>query len=162
MLATAVENYTKIAASFNVYGGTTPLSSRTSVESLESISEILNGFLLIVTLIIGFSGSYECQLQMQAELMELLTAYQVIHRMRDLFALYDRPQVEGSLFPPSIILSINFLNSLTSRSSTLSSIGVGIPMFWFVKKHNSLTQIADYAESTIFPVGDFVGDHAPS
>ncbi|KAJ6418418.1 hypothetical protein OIU84_001731 [Salix udensis] len=55
-------------------------------------------------------------------LLELLIAYQVIHRLRDLFALYDRPQVEGSPFPSSILLSIHLLVALTYRPGTNSSI----------------------------------------
>uniref|UniRef100_A0A7N0VEK1 S phase cyclin A-associated protein in the endoplasmic reticulum N-terminal domain-containing protein n=1 Tax=Kalanchoe fedtschenkoi TaxID=63787 RepID=A0A7N0VEK1_KALFE len=160
MLAAAVENYTKIGASSNISGASNPLSSRTSLESVESISDILDGFLLIVTLVIGFSGSDECQLQMQEELVELVTAYQVIHRLRDLFALYDRPQVEGSPFPSSIILSINLLNVLTSRSTTTSSIDLDMPSFELVKEDNSLVLLAEYDESSIPRVGDF--DHGPS
>ncbi|KAJ9560220.1 hypothetical protein OSB04_005380 [Centaurea solstitialis] len=59
---------------------------------------------------------------MQDGLIELVIAYQVIHRLRDLFALYDRPQVEGSPFPSSILLSINLLVILTSRYRTVSTI----------------------------------------
>ncbi|CAM8943603.1 unnamed protein product [Rhodiola kirilowii] len=162
MLAAVVETYTKIAASVNAPGCTTPLSSRTSVESLDSTSEILDSFLLIVTLVIGFSGSDESQLQMQDELVELVTAYQVIHRLRDLFALYDRPQVEGSPFPSSIILSINLLNVLTSRCATTSSTDLNISSFELVADHNCRPQLAAFDESSTSLVGDFVGDHRPS
>uniref|UniRef100_A0A5B7ANZ2 S phase cyclin A-associated protein in the endoplasmic reticulum N-terminal domain-containing protein n=1 Tax=Davidia involucrata TaxID=16924 RepID=A0A5B7ANZ2_DAVIN len=122
MLAAALENYIKIAASSNVPGSTNLLSSKTSVENLESISEVLDGFLWTVATIIGHISSDERQLQMQDGLQELVIAYHVIHRLRDLFALYDRPQVEGSPFPSSILLSINLLAVLTSRCITVSSI----------------------------------------
>lgn len=121
MLSAALENYIKIAASINVPGSTSMLPSKT-VENFESISEVLDGFLWTVTTIIGHISSDERQLQMKDGLVELVVAYQVIHRLRDLFALYDRPQVEGSPFPSSIILSINLLMVLTSRPQTISSI----------------------------------------
>ncbi|KAH7851799.1 hypothetical protein Vadar_016608 [Vaccinium darrowii] len=94
MLAAALENYIKIAASSNVHVGSNLVLSKSSVENLESMSEALDGFLWTVATIIGHGCSDECQLQMQDGLQELVIAYQVIHRLRDLFALYDRPQVE--------------------------------------------------------------------
>ncbi|XP_077211453.1 uncharacterized protein LOC143846778 isoform X2 [Tasmannia lanceolata] len=125
MLSAALENYIKIAASLNLPGGTI-MSSKTSVENLESMSEVLDGFLWTVTAIIGHIYSDENRLQMQDGLTELVIAYQVIHRLRDLFALYDRPQLEGSPFPSSILLSLNLLAVLTSRSGTISSIDWGL------------------------------------
>ncbi|CAI9266823.1 unnamed protein product [Lactuca saligna] len=59
---------------------------------------------------------------MQDGLIELVIAYQVIHRLRDLFALYDRPQVEGSRFPSSILLGINLLVILSFRFGVVGSI----------------------------------------
>lgn len=120
MLSTALENYINIAASVNI--ATNSLSSKTPVEKLESTSEVLEGFLWTVTVIIGHNCSEERQLQMRDGLMVLVIAYQIIHRLRDLFALYDRPQVEGSPFPSSILLSLNLLTILTSRSGSVSSI----------------------------------------
>ncbi|GFZ17110.1 hypothetical protein Acr_26g0003800 [Actinidia rufa] len=122
MLAGALENYIKIAASSSVSGSSNLLSSKTSVENLESISEALDGFLWTVAVIIGRGNSDERQLQMQDGLQELVIAYGVVHRLRDLFALYGRPQVEGSPFPSAILLSINLLAVLTSRSRTISSV----------------------------------------
>lgn len=122
MLSAALENYIKIAASLNIPGNTSLPSSKTSAEHFESISEVLEGFLWTVTTIIGHVNSEEQQLQMRDGLLELLTAYQVIHRLRDLFALYDRPQVEGSPFPSAILLSIYLLVVSTSRPETNSLI----------------------------------------
>ncbi|XP_011010039.1 PREDICTED: uncharacterized protein LOC105114986 isoform X2 [Populus euphratica] len=122
MLSAALENYIKIAASLNVPGSTNLQSSKTSVENFESISEVLDNFLWTVGTVIGHASSDEQQVQMQDGLLELLIAYQVIHRLRDLFALYDRPQVEGSPFPSSILLSIHMLVALTYRPGTNSSI----------------------------------------
>ncbi|KAI3976766.1 hypothetical protein MKX01_008624 [Papaver californicum] len=122
MLSAALENYIKIAASLGVPGTSNPLSSKTSPETFETVSEVLEGFVWTVTTIIGHVSSDEKQLQMQDGLLELVIAYQVIHRLRDLFALYDRPQVEGSPFSSSIILSLNLLAVLTSKPRTTSSI----------------------------------------
>lgn len=122
LLSAALENYIKIAASLNVPGSTNLTSSKTSIETFESISEVLDGFLWSVSTIIGHVSSDDRQLQMQGGLLELLIAYQVIHRLRDLFALYDRPQVEGSPFPSTILLSIHLLVVLTSRTRASASI----------------------------------------
>ncbi|KAG1341990.1 S phase cyclin A-associated protein in the endoplasmic reticulum-like [Cocos nucifera] len=121
MLSGSLENYIKVAASSNT-GSTNLLSGKTSTDNLESVTEVLDGFLWTVTAIIGHVHFDVRQLQMQDSLMELIVAYQVIHRLRDLFALYDRPQVEGSPFPSSILLSLNLLAVLTSRPGTFSSI----------------------------------------
>ncbi|MCL7027258.1 hypothetical protein MKW94_022041 [Papaver nudicaule] len=121
MLSAALENCIKIAASLGVPGSTNPLSSKTSAENFETVSEVLEGFVWTVMTIIGHASSDEKQLQMQDGLLELVIAYQVIHRLRDLFSLYDRPQVEGSPFPSSIILSLNLLAVMTSKPRTTSS-----------------------------------------
>ncbi|KAK1436482.1 hypothetical protein QVD17_02262 [Tagetes erecta] len=118
MLAAALENFIKITASSSNTGG----GGRTLIENSDTISEVLDGSLWTVAAIIGHSSSDERQNQMQDGLIELVIAYQVIHRLRDLFALYDRPQVEGSPFPSSILLSINVLVILTSRYRVNTSI----------------------------------------
>lgn len=124
MLSAALENYVKIAASLNISSstGNNVISSKTSVENFEITSEVLDGFLWTVTAIIGHINPDERQLQMREGLLELLIAYQVIHHLRDLFALYDRPQVEGSPFPSSIVLSIHLLVVLTARPGAKNSI----------------------------------------
>lgn len=121
MLSGSLENYIKVAASSNT-GSSNLLSSKSSTDNLESVTEVLDGFLWTVTAIVGHVHFDDRQLQMQDSLMELIVAYQVIHRLRDLFALYDRPQVEGSPFPSSILLSLNLLAVLTSQPGTFSSI----------------------------------------
>ncbi|KAL1531696.1 hypothetical protein AAHA92_31807 [Salvia divinorum] len=115
MLATALENYIKMAASSNLPGPTNTVSSKVSTGNLESISEIVDGFLWTIAAIVDHVSCNDYQLQMQDGLIELVIAYQIIHRLRDLFALYDRPQVEGSPFPSSILLGINLLTVLTSK-----------------------------------------------
>lgn len=115
MLATALENYIKMAASSNLPGATNIVSSKIATGNLEYISEIVDGFLWTIAAIVDHVSCNEYQLQMQDGLIELVIAYQIIHRLRDLFALYDRPQVEGSPFPSSILLGINLLTVLTSK-----------------------------------------------
>ncbi|XP_073140941.1 uncharacterized protein [Henckelia pumila] len=122
MLAAALESYIKMAASLSIPGSTNFVPSKTSIGNMELISEVTDGFLWTVAAIIGFTSGTELQLQMQDGLVELVIAYQIIHRLRDLFALYDRPQVEGSPFPSSILLSINLLIVLTSKFRETSSI----------------------------------------
>lgn len=73
-------------------------------------------------MIIGHATSDERQIQMQDGLLELVVSYQIFHRLRDLFALYDRPQVEGTPFPSSILLSTKLLVVLTSKGCNVSPI----------------------------------------
>ncbi|VFQ82133.1 unnamed protein product [Cuscuta campestris] len=115
MLAASLENYIKIAASSNASGTTNSNSSKISPDNLELISDVLDGFLWTAAAIIGHPRLDECDLRLQDGLIELVISYQIIHRLRDLFAIYDRPHVEGSPFPSSILLSINLLAVLTSR-----------------------------------------------
>lgn len=122
MLSAALENYIKIAASLSIPGNLSLPANKASVENFELISEILNNFLWTVTTIFGHISSEERQLQMRDGLLELLISYQVVHRLRDLFALHDRPQMEGSAFPAPILLSIYLLAALTSKPGTISSI----------------------------------------
>ncbi|KAL3617823.1 hypothetical protein CASFOL_038144 [Castilleja foliolosa] len=122
MLAAALENYTKMAASLNIPGPTNFILSKASIGNFELVSEIVDGFLWAVAAIVGHASCNEYQLQMQDGLIELIIAYQIIHRLRDLFALYDRPQVEGSPFPSSILLGIKFLTILTSKFRESCSI----------------------------------------
>ncbi|XP_042470368.1 uncharacterized protein LOC122052750 isoform X1 [Zingiber officinale] len=121
MLSASLENYIKAAASSSS-GSTNLPPSKASNENLELLTEIMDGFLWIFTMIIGHIHFDDHLLQMQDGLMELLVAYQVIHRLRDLFALYDRPQVEGSPFPSSLLLSLALLSVLTSSPGTSSVI----------------------------------------
>lgn len=120
MLAASLENYIKIAASSSA--GTSNIITSKTTENLDAIAEVLGGFLWTVTMILGHACSDDRQFQMQDGLLELIVSYQIIHRLRDLFALYDRPQIEGSPFPNSILLSLNFLAVLTSRQRTMFSI----------------------------------------
>lgn len=159
ILSAALENYIKIAASLNQPANTNFPTIKTSAENFESISEVLDGFIWTVTTILGHISSDERQLQMRDGLLELLIAYQVIHRLRDLFALYDRPQVEGSPFPSSILLSIQFLVVLTSRPETNCSIDwESLPTETVVGNGIEEEKVADSAETGYAPMlhsGDF-------
>jgi hypothetical protein len=162
MLSAALENYIKIAASLNVPGNMNLPMSKTSSENFESTSEVLDGFLWTVTTIIGHISSNERQLQMRDGLLELLVAYQVIHRLRDLFALYDRPQVEGSPFPSSIHLSIYLLVVLTSRPQTNSSIDWESCSSEAVQGNESReAKLAESADSGNSAVTNSCGDYRP-
>ncbi|CAN6339224.1 unnamed protein product [Urochloa humidicola] len=120
MLSASLENYIKAAASNS--GSSNVLSNKTSTENTESSGEVLDGFLWTVTMIVGHVHLDDEQLQMQGGLIELIVAYQIIHRLRDLFALYDRPQVEGSPLPSSILFGLNLLSVLTSKPGNFSTI----------------------------------------
>ena len=160
MFSGALENYIKIAASLNIPGSTNLSSTKASVENFESISEVLDGFLWTVTTIIGHNSSDERQLQMQDGLLELVIAYQVIHRLRDLFALYDRPQVEGAPFPSSILLSINLLTVLTSRPRTISLIDwKPFPVETITRNEIQEAKLAESADFGHSSVNNSSGDH---
>ncbi|XVF08971.1 hypothetical protein REPUB_Repub07fG0050400 [Reevesia pubescens] len=163
MLSAALENYIKIAASLNVPGSTNSLSCKTSLENFESVSEVLDGFLWTVSSIIGHISSDERQLQMRDGLLELLIAYQVIHRLRDLFALYDRPQVEGSPFPSSILLSIHLLVVLTSSPGNSSVNWESLPIEMELGNGSQETKIAASPDSGCsFANNNTVDDRPPS
>lgn len=119
MLSASLENYIKVAAS-NSGSLNLPLSKTT--ENMETVGEVLDGFLWTVTVIVGHLYVDDEQLKMQEGLIELIVAYQTIHRLRDLFALYDRPQVEGSPLPSSILFGLNLLTVLTSKPGNFSAI----------------------------------------
>ncbi|KAI4335932.1 hypothetical protein L6164_014527 [Bauhinia variegata] len=158
MLSAALENYIKIAASLNSPGNSLP-SNKASVENFESISEILNNYLWIVATIFGHISSEERQLQMRDSLLELLISYQVIHRLRDLFALHDRPQMEGSTFPAPILLSIRLLVVLISKPETISSINWEFsPLEMGQKIDDEGFKISDSANSVI---SNSLGDWRP-
>ncbi|XP_059303664.1 uncharacterized protein LOC132055724 isoform X2 [Lycium ferocissimum] len=122
MLAAALETYIKNAASSNGTASANLVTCKASTERLELMSEVLDGFLWTAAAIIGHASTDERALQLQDGLIEVVIAYQVIHRLRDLFALYDRPPVEGSPFPSSILLGVNLLAVLTSRFRNMSLV----------------------------------------
>ncbi|KAM1186535.1 hypothetical protein FF1_015677 [Malus domestica] len=162
MLAAALESYIKMAVSLNLSANVNSLSSKTSAENFESMSEVLDGYLWTVTTIISHISSDERQLQMRDGLLELLIAYQVIQRLRDLFALYDRPQVEGSPFPSSILLSINLLVVLTSRSEINCSIDwKSVPIETMVGNGCEEAKFAEGDSIEFLPITQSLGDSRP-
>lgn len=162
MLAAALESYIKMAVSLNLSANVNSLSSKTSAENFESMSEVLDGYLWTVTTIISHISSDERQLQMRDGLLELLIAYQVIQRLRDLFALYDRPQVEGSPFPSSILLSINLLVVLTSRSEINCSINwESVPIETMLGNGCEEAKFAEGDSIEFLPITQSLGDSRP-
>ncbi|KAE8727089.1 Detected protein of unknown function [Hibiscus syriacus] len=162
MLSAALENYIKIAASLNLPGSSSnSVSCKTSLENFESVSGVLDGFLWAVSSIIGHISSDERQLQMRDGLLELLVAYQVIHRFRDLFALYDRPQVEGSPFPSFILLSIRLLVVLTSSPGNSCINREYLPIEIELGSESQESKIAASADSRCFSVSSNTGDIIP-
>ncbi|GMH31548.1 hypothetical protein Nepgr_033392 [Nepenthes gracilis] len=160
MLSAALESYIRIAASLNSPGSNL-LMDKTSSENIDSVSEVLDGFLWAVTMIIGQATSDGRQILMQDGLLELVISYQIIHRLRDLFALYDRPQAEGSPFPSSIPLSINLLVALTSRSRMVSFIDW--ESFTIVRENDILlTSKEENADSGSHTVSDLAKMHESS
>nr|XP_029146090.1 uncharacterized protein LOC112722551 isoform X1 [Arachis hypogaea] len=160
MLSASLENYIKIAASISSPSNISlPSSNKASVENFESISEILNNFLWIVTAIFGHVSSEERQLQMRDGLLELLISYQVIHRLRDLFALHDRPQMEGSAFPAPILLSIHLLVVLTCRPGTVSYIDWESSAVAMQQEIGS--EMTKFADSTHSFLNNSWGDYGP-
>lgn len=131
MLSTALENFSTIGYSMNNLGGTTTGGLKeasisikdgqgsskdekmTVDEKLEVMQEVLEGLLWAVTAIIGHACVDEHLMQMQEDLADLVIACEVLHRLRDLFALFDRPQVEGAPIPSPVVLGLKFLETLT-------------------------------------------------
>lgn len=160
MLSAALENYIKIAASLSTPGNVSLPSTKASAENFESISEILINFLWTVTAIFGHISSEARQLQMRDGLLELLISYQVIHRLRDLFALHDRPQMEGSAFPAPIVFSIHLLMVLTSRPGKLSYIDwESSPV---ATEQEIGSEAAKFANSVLSVMKNSWGDYNPS
>ncbi|XP_057869266.1 uncharacterized protein LOC131076214 isoform X1 [Cryptomeria japonica] len=127
MLSTALENYCTIAASNNSYAGvsgnTNTSTDKFFDEKLETIGEVLGGLLWSVAAIMGHTCSDDRQLQMQDDLAELIVACKVIHHLRDLFSLFDRPQIEGAPFPAPVLLGLKLLGILTCKRGNLSFEG---------------------------------------
>ncbi|KAL0907163.1 hypothetical protein M5K25_025711 [Dendrobium thyrsiflorum] len=158
MLSASLDNYIKVAASSNP--GNNNLVNKTPSDNMDTITEVLDCFLFTVTTIMGYTTNDERELQMQDGLLELIVSYQAIHRLRDLFALYDRPPLEGSPFPSSIILSLDLLSVLTSRPRSLSSINweAGISKSTSEKETED-SQIIDYnVVIDKFMMNDLSGD----
>ncbi|CAN4086285.1 unnamed protein product [Withania somnifera] len=153
ILAAALETYIKIAASSNGSASANLVTCKASTERLELMSEVLDGFLWTAAAIIGHTSTDERAIQLQDGLIELVIAYQVIHRLRDLFALYDRPPVEGSPFPSSILLGVNLLAVLTSRFRNVSSLTCkDFPTVSTRRNEKNVIKLAEAADLKSFPL----------
>ncbi|MCO5595815.1 hypothetical protein L7F22_049865 [Adiantum nelumboides] len=115
ILSTALENFSSQDLVIVATNSTTTGASGMLLndEKLDVAGEVLNGLLECVILIINHKGADERHASMQHDLLELLTACEVIHHLRDLFSLFDRPQVEGAPFPTPVLFGLNLLHALT-------------------------------------------------
>ncbi|KAI5077181.1 hypothetical protein GOP47_0007005 [Adiantum capillus-veneris] len=116
ILSTALENFSSQDLVIVTTNSSTtgPSGMLLNDEKLDVAGEVLNGLLECLILIINHKGADERQASMQDDLIELLTACEVIHHLRDLFSLFDRPQVEGAPFPTPVLFGLNLLQALTS------------------------------------------------
>lgn len=128
MLSTALENFSS-QDSVSVTSGTANAGSLCGTadklpndEKLDAVGEVLNGLLECVTLIMKHSGTDERQVSMKDDLVELLIACEVIHHLRDLFSLFDRPQIEGAPFPTPVLFGLNLLQALTGPRGKLAGL----------------------------------------
>eukprot|EP00252_Welwitschia_mirabilis_P014058 TRINITY_DN31081_c0_g1_i1.p1 TRINITY_DN31081_c0_g1~~TRINITY_DN31081_c0_g1_i1.p1 ORF type:complete len:1920 (+),score=403.73 TRINITY_DN31081_c0_g1_i1:313-6072(+) len=127
MLSAALENYCTIAASTNSSGGVfgncgSNPADKISDDKLETIGEVLEGLLWCVGAVMGHICAGERQMQIKDDLAELIVACKVIHNLRDLFSLFDRPQVEGATFPGPVLLALNLLKILTCPKGDIFAI----------------------------------------
>lgn len=127
MLSTALENFSSldsssIAVAANASNLNGIVDKIPSHEKLDAIGEVLDSLLESVTLIMGHVCTDERQLLMKDDLSELLVSCEVIHRLRDLFSLFDRPQIEGAPFPAPVLLGLNLLQALTGTRGKLAGI----------------------------------------
>ncbi|MCO5606287.1 hypothetical protein L7F22_060474 [Adiantum nelumboides] len=115
ILSTALENFSSQDLVIVATNSTTTGASGMLLndEKLDVAGEVLNGLLECAILIINHKGADERHASMQHDLLELLTACEVIHHLRDLFSLFDRPQVEGAPFPTPVLFGLNLLQALT-------------------------------------------------
>ncbi|XP_024529909.1 uncharacterized protein LOC9660323 [Selaginella moellendorffii] len=116
ILSTALENYSSVGCSASSSTGDKLVVD----DKFNAVGEVLEDLLKCVTHVMGHSSLDERQLQMQDDLVELIVACDIIHRLRNLFALFDRPQVEGAPFPPPVLLGLKLLDTLT-RGKTLTA-----------------------------------------
>ncbi|KAJ7564334.1 hypothetical protein O6H91_02G013300 [Diphasiastrum complanatum] len=132
ILATALENFSSVGYS-NIGVSVTVTSNgahkegsvEKSVgdEKLEAVREVLEGLLKCVTSILGHTCYEQRHLQMQDDLAELIVACETVHRLQNLFSLFDRPQMEGAPIPPPVLLGLQLLETLTGpRGKVLAAI----------------------------------------
>lgn len=95
----------------------------TQEEKVEVMQEVLEGLLWVASAIIGHSCVDQHLIQMQEDLAELVVACEVLHKLKNLFALFDRPQIEGAAIPGPVLLGLRMLETLTGpRGKTLTAV----------------------------------------
>ncbi|XP_024389117.1 uncharacterized protein [Physcomitrium patens] len=87
--------------------------SMSQEEKSEVMQAALEGLLWVVLAIIGHSCVDDHLIQMQEDLAELVVACEVLHKLKNLFALFDRPQMEGAAIPGPVLLGLRLLETLT-------------------------------------------------
>jgi hypothetical protein len=118
MLAAALENFSSQDV-INANASGMGLND----EKADAIGEVLNGLLECVVLIMDHNNMDERQISMKDDLIELLVACEIIHHLRDMFSLFDRPQVEGAPFPAPVLFGLNLLQAITANRGKI----VGLP-----------------------------------
>lgn len=94
----------------------------TQEEKVEVMQEVLEGLLWVISSIIGHVCGDDHLIQMQEDLVELVVACEVLHKLQNLFALFDRPQMEGAAIPGPVLLGLRLLETLTGpRGKTLTA-----------------------------------------
>lgn len=95
----------------------------TQEEKMEVMQEVLEGLLWVASAIIGHSCVDQHLNQMQEDLAELVIACEVLHKLKNLFALFDRPQMEGAAIPGPVLLGLRMLETLTGpRGKTQTAV----------------------------------------
>jgi hypothetical protein len=97
----------------NTNGSVVKEDKMTPDEKLEVMQEVLEGLIWVVTAIVNHVCLDDHLIQMQEDLADLVVACEVLHRLRDLFALFDRPQIEGAAIPGPVLLGLKLLETLT-------------------------------------------------
>ncbi|KAG0561411.1 hypothetical protein KC19_9G062600 [Ceratodon purpureus] len=94
----------------------------TQEEKVGVMQEVLEGLLWVISSIIGHACGDDHLTQMQEDLAELVVACEVLHKLQNLFALFDRPQMEGAAIPGPVLLGLRLLETLTGpRGKTLTA-----------------------------------------
>ena len=128
MLSAALENFSSqdliIATASSAHvGSSTVIDKGLNDEKADAIGEVLNGLLECVVLIMDHNNMDERQISMKDDLIELLVACEIIHHLRDMFSLFDRPQVEGAPFPAPVLFGLNLLQAITANRGKV----IGLP-----------------------------------
>lgn len=82
-------------------------------EELETLQEVLEGLLSSATSIMGHTCNDDYQLSVQDDLADLIVVCEVIHRLRNLFAVFHWPRGEQGPIPDPIVSGLKLLETMT-------------------------------------------------